>query len=40
VNLIRNVARDLERQGFLLRDDAAIIIQAAAENPLWRGPTP
>jgi hypothetical protein len=32
VNLIRNAARDL---GFLLPDDDAIIIQSAAENPLW-----
>jgi hypothetical protein len=40
VNLIRNAARDLERQGFLLPDDAAIIIQSAAENPLWRGSAP
>ncbi len=39
VNLIRAAARDLERQGFLLPDDAAIIIQSAAENPLWRGST-
>jgi hypothetical protein len=37
VNLIRNTARDLACQGFLLPDDAAIIIQSAAENPLWRG---
>ncbi len=36
VNLIRNAARDLEHDGFLLPDDAAIIIQSAAENPLWR----
>jgi hypothetical protein len=36
VNRIRSAARELERDGFLLPDDAAIIIQSAAENPLWR----
>jgi Alpha/beta hydrolase domain len=40
VNLIRIAARDLERDGFLLPDDAAIIIQAAAENPLWHRSAP
>jgi hypothetical protein len=36
VNLIRAAARDLEHDGFLLPDDAAVIIQSAATNPLWR----
>jgi hypothetical protein len=36
VNLIRGAARDLEHDGFLLPDDAAVIIQSAASNPLWR----
>jgi Alpha/beta hydrolase domain len=36
VNLIRGAARDLEHDGFLLPDDAAVIIQSAATNPLWR----
>jgi hypothetical protein len=36
VDRIRGAARELERDGFLLPDDAAIIIQSAAENPLWR----
>lgn len=36
VNLVRAAARNLERDGFLLPDDAAIIIHAAAESPLWR----
>jgi hypothetical protein len=36
VNLVRIAARDLERDGFLLPDDAAVIIQSAAANPLWR----
>jgi len=36
VDHVRNAARDLERDGFLLPDDAAIIIQSAAESPLWR----
>jgi hypothetical protein len=36
VNRIRIAARNLEHDGFLLPDDAAIIIQSAAENPLWR----
>jgi hypothetical protein len=40
VNLIRAAARDLERDGFLLPDDAAIIIHSAAENPLWRASAP
>lgn len=40
VNQIRIAARDLERDGFLLPDDAAIIIQSAAESPLWRVPMP
>jgi Alpha/beta hydrolase domain len=35
VNLVRIAARDLERDGFLLPDDAAVIIQSAAANPLW-----
>jgi Alpha/beta hydrolase domain len=36
VDHIRNAARELEHDGFLLPDDAAIIVQAAATNPLWR----
>jgi hypothetical protein len=40
VNLIRAAARNLEREGFLLPDDAAIIIHSAAENPLWRASAP
>src|ERR1700742_872503 len=36
VNLVRIAARDLERDGFLLPDDAAVIIQSAAASPLWR----
>jgi hypothetical protein len=40
VNRVRTTARELERDGFLLPDDAAIIIQSAAENPLWRASTP
>jgi len=40
VNLIRAATRDLERDGFLLPDDAAIIIHSAAENPLWRASAP
>jgi len=35
VNRIRIAAHALEGDGFLLPDDAAIIIQSAAENPLW-----
>lgn len=40
VNRIRIAARELERDGFLLPEDAAIITQSAAENPLWRAATP
>jgi hypothetical protein len=40
VNRIRIAARELERDGFLLPDDATIIIQSAAENPLWRATVP
>jgi hypothetical protein len=40
VNRIRAAARDLERDGFLLPDDAAVIIESAATNPLWREPAP
>lgn len=36
VNRIRMAARELARDGFLLPEDAAIIIQSAAENPMWR----
>jgi len=36
VDRIRAAARKLEQDGFLLSDDAVIIIQSAAENPLWR----
>jgi len=40
VNRIRIAARELERDGFLLPDDAAIIVQSAAENPLWSKASP
>jgi hypothetical protein len=40
VDRIRIAARELESQGFLLPDDAAIIIQSAAENPLWQRAAP
>jgi hypothetical protein len=40
VNLVRAAARDLERDGFLLPDDATIVVHSAAENPLWRIPMP
>ncbi len=40
VNRIRTAARELEQDGFLLPDDAAIIIQSAAENSLWFTSTP
>jgi hypothetical protein len=40
VNLVRAAARNLERDGFLLPDDAAVIIHAAAESPLWRATAP
>jgi hypothetical protein len=40
VNRIRTAARELQGDGFLLPDDAAIIIQSAAENPLWRMSAP
>jgi Alpha/beta hydrolase domain len=36
VNQIRIAARVLTRDGFLLPEDAAVIIQSAAENPMWR----
>jgi hypothetical protein len=36
VNRIRAAARDLARDGFLLPEDAAVIIQAAASNPAFR----
>jgi hypothetical protein len=36
VNRIRMAAQDLARDGFLLPEDAAIIIQSAAANPMWR----
>jgi hypothetical protein len=40
VNQIRIAARSLEHDGFLLPEDAAIIIQSAAESPLWRSREP
>jgi hypothetical protein len=40
VDHIRTAARELERDGFLLGEDAAIIVQSAAENPLWSRPAP
>ena len=40
VDRIRSAARKLQKDGFLLPDDAAIIIQSAAENPLWRATVP
>ena len=39
-NRIRTAARELEKDGFLLPEDAAIIIPSAAENPPWRAPAP
>ena len=40
VNQVRIAARNLKHDGFLLPDDAAIIIQSAAESPLWRSREP
>jgi Alpha/beta hydrolase domain len=40
VNRIRAAARELEREGFLLSEDAAIIVQSAAENPSWSRSSP
>jgi hypothetical protein len=41
VDRIRAAARNLGRDGFLLPEDQAIIIQSAAENPLWhKSPEP
>jgi hypothetical protein len=40
VSLVRTAARELEREGFLLPDDATIIVHSAAQNPLWRIPMP
>jgi hypothetical protein len=40
VDRIRVAARELQKQGFLVPDDVAIIIESAAENPLWRAPAP
>jgi hypothetical protein len=40
VNQVRTAACELERDGFLLSDDTAIVIQSAAENPLWRTSAP
>jgi len=40
VNQVRIAARNLEHDSFLLPDDAAIIIQSAAENTLWRSREP
>jgi hypothetical protein len=40
VSRIRTAARELQADGFLLPDDAAIIIQSAAESPLWRTSEP
>ena len=40
VDRIRTAARELERDGFLLPEDAAIIVQSAAENPLWSKSAP
>jgi Alpha/beta hydrolase domain len=36
VDRIRTAARALEHEGFLLPDDAAVIVQEAAASPLWR----
>jgi len=38
LNRIRVAARELGRDGFLLPEDQATIIQSAAESPLWRAP--
>jgi hypothetical protein len=40
VNLVRAAARSLEQDGFLLPDDATVIIHSAAVNPLWRAAAP
>src|ERR1700742_4510081 len=40
VDHIRIAARSLEHDGFLLPEDAAIIIQSAAENPMWKSKEP
>ena len=40
VNRVRLAARKLERDGFLLPDDSAVIIQSAATNPLWHTSSP
>jgi hypothetical protein len=40
VNRIRTAARELQADGFLLLDDAAVIIQSAAESSLWRTSEP
>ena len=39
VNRVRVAAQDLVARGFLLSDDAAVIIQSAASSKLF-GPTP
>jgi len=40
VDQVRAAARKLSEEGFLLAEDAAIIIHAAAENPLWQDNSP
>jgi Alpha/beta hydrolase domain len=40
VDRIRIAARELEQAGLLLPEDAAIVIQSAAENPLWSRSAP
>jgi hypothetical protein len=40
VDRVRAAARDLARDGFLLPEDVAIIIQSAAENRLWKVSAP
>ena len=40
VDRIRAAARDLSGQGFLLPEDAAIIVHSAAENRLWHASVP
>jgi hypothetical protein len=40
VNRVRVAARDVEEQGFLLPEDAAIIVNAAAAAPVFAQPAP
>ncbi|TXM87656.1 hypothetical protein FV222_28775 [Methylobacterium sp. WL103] len=40
VNRVRAAAREAEAQGFLLPEDAAIVVNAAAETPIFDAQTP